>query len=167
MEEAFSDQSFSEVSVTSPYPQRRDIEAASNISSIYELPGPARPQRTRVIHRGLTRPSEMLEGCVCTWETQNLLVMITRIIDLKPEVVTAIAPTSAKCFQMTEWISLVPALKPDEVVRTKISYDFAAQITMIDAQMAVHVGHNMRPLPESFRISFMENSYRVTHQTDV
>ena len=167
MEEAFSEQSFSEDSVTPPFPQRRDIEAASNISSIYELPGPDPPQRTRVIHRGPTRPSEILEGCVCTWETQNLLLMMTRIIDLKPEVMTAIAPTSAKSFQMTEWISLVPALKPDEVVRTKVSYDFTAQITLIDARTAVHVGHNMRPLPESFRISFLENSYRVTHQTDL
>ena len=167
MEGAPLDQSLSGASSTSMYPQREDIEAASSIPSTYELPDPAPLERTRVIHRGTTCPNEMMEGCVCTWETQNLLSIMTRIIDLKPEVFTAIAPTSSKCFQLTEWVSLVPASSPDEIVRTKVSYDFTAQITLVDARTAVHIGHNTRPLAESFRISFLENSYRVTHQTDV
>ena len=63
---------------------------------------------------------------------QNLLGIMTKIIDLKPEAFTAIAPTSSKSFQLAEWLSLIPASNPDAVVRTKICYDFNTQITLVD-----------------------------------
>ena len=126
LEEFPLDQSLTEASLTSMYPRRQEVEAASSIKSTYKLPGPAAAERTRIIHRGSTRSNGTMEACVCTWEAQNLLAIMTKIIDLKPEVFTAIAPTSSKSFQLTEWLSFIPASSPDAVVRTKICYDFNA-----------------------------------------
>ena len=87
-------------SVTPLHPQQRDLEFVPNVLSDYAPSNPILPNRTRVIHRGALSPAEGLDSCVCQWEKQNLLQSIARIIVLQPEVITAMAPASAKSFQL-------------------------------------------------------------------
>ena len=93
--------------------------------------------------------------------------MLTKIMGLSPEVFTTITPLSSKSFQLTEWIDLTAASAPEEIVQTKVCYDFAMSVSLLDARTALHVGRNTRLLAKPFWIYFLQGSYRVTHQTDI
>jgi hypothetical protein len=74
---------------------------------------------------------------------------------------------TSKNFQSIEWVEVSQTSSPGSTVRIKCFHDLAITQSLLDAGAADRIGTNTRPLTRPFWIYIHQESYRVTHQTDI